>query len=87
MVAFVGVPGHTEMLIIILFLLLPLAAVWILPFWLIFAKAGFPSELSLLMILPGPNLVVLLYIAFAQWPVHRELQRWVQGSGEPPIDK
>ena len=76
MVAFLGFPGQIEMLII-LFLLLPLAAVWILPFWRIFAKAGFP----------GLNVVVLLYIAFAKWPVHRELQRWMQGSEEQPIDK
>ena len=87
MVAFLGFPGITE-LFIILVVLLPLAAAWILPsFWRIFAKAGFPGELSLLMILPGPNLLVLLYIAFAEWPVHRELQRWMQGPGEPPIDK
>ena len=86
MVAFLGFPGQTELLII-LFLLLPLAAAWIFPFWRIFAKAGFPGELSLLMILPGLNFLVLLYVAFAQWPVHRELQHWMQSSGEQPIDK
>lgn len=49
--------------------------VFILPFWKIFSKAGFSGWLSLTQIIPILNFVVLFYLAFAEWPVHRELNR------------
>ena len=48
------------------------ALVWIAlilpPFWTIFAKAGFSPWLSLLMLVPLVNLVVLYMVAFSRWP-------------------
>jgi nicotinamide riboside transporter PnuC len=44
------------------------ALVIVLPYWKIFAKAGFPGWLSLTMIIPGVNLLALFYLAFAKWP-------------------
>jgi hypothetical protein len=41
------------------------------PFWKIFTKAGFSGWLSLTQIIPIVNLLVLFYVAFAQWPMHR----------------
>jgi hypothetical protein len=38
------------------------------PFWTIFAKAGFSPWLSLLMLVPGVNLIVLYMVAFSRWP-------------------
>lgn len=43
-------------------------AVIIVPFWKIFAKAGFSGWLSLLMLLPLVNLIMLYFLAFARWP-------------------
>ena len=40
----------------------------VIPFWKIFRKAGFPPALSLLMPIPGVNLVLLYILAFADWP-------------------
>lgn len=40
----------------------------VLPFWRIFRKAGFSSWWSVLMLVPGANLVALFYLAFAEWP-------------------
>ena len=45
-----------------------MAALVVIPFWRIFAKAGFSSWLSLLMLVPVVNLVALYYLAFADWP-------------------
>lgn len=42
--------------------------VCVIPFWKIFRKAGFPPALSLLMPVPGVNLVLLYILAFADWP-------------------
>ncbi|MDM8351165.1 hypothetical protein P8H27_19995 [Pseudomonas sp. sp1636] len=44
------------------------AALVILPFSLIFKKAGYSQWLGLLMILPIVNLVLLYFLAFSTWP-------------------
>ncbi len=46
-------------------------AIFIIPFWKIYEKAGFSKWLSLLMILPVVNLIVLYVVAFSTWPAHR----------------
>ena len=52
-------------------LLLPLA-ILVVPFWQIFKKAGFSPWLSLLMLVPLANFVMLFVLAFASWPaLHR----------------
>lgn len=60
-------PGPLEILVILPTCLFA----WILPavaFWKICSKAGFPGALGLLMIVPIANLILPLYIAFAEWP-------------------
>ena len=59
--------GITELLIVMAILL-----TLTVPFWMIFSKAGFPAYLALLMLVPGVNLVMLFYLAFAEWPALRE---------------
>jgi hypothetical protein len=49
--------------------------VCVIPFWKIFRKAGFPPALSLLMPVPGVNLVLLYILAFADWPSLRRPPR------------
>lgn len=44
----------------------------VLPFWKIFSKAGFSGWLSLLLLLPLVNLVVLYVVAFVRWPARRD---------------
>ena len=41
---------------------------WVVPFWRIFPRAGWPSPLSLLMLIPLVNLVLLWVLAFKRWP-------------------
>jgi len=45
------------------------AAIKIVPYWQIFKKAGFPPALSILMILPFINLIMLYVLGFSQWKV------------------
>ena len=40
----------------------------------IFSKAGYCWALGLLMLVPIANLVMMLVLAFSDWPVHRELR-------------
>jgi hypothetical protein len=41
--------------------------VLLIPYWRIFSRAGFSGWLSLLILVPLANLIVLYYIAFADW--------------------
>lgn len=65
-----GTPGPTELMVmVILFLIIiPGILLTIIPFWKICSKAGFPGALSLLMIVPIANIILLFYIAFSEWP-------------------
>ena len=45
-----------------------MTVVVILPFWFIFPKAGFPKWLTLLMLVPLINVILLYFLAFAKWP-------------------
>ena len=56
-------------LIIIAFI----AIVIVLPYWKIFSKAGFSGWLSITMIIPLLNIVMLFYLAFAEWPALKKL--------------
>jgi hypothetical protein len=41
--------------------------IFVIPYWKIFSKAGFAGALSLLMIVPLVNLIVLYVVAFSEW--------------------
>lgn len=43
-------------------------------FWFIFKKLGYSGLFSLLMAVPGVNVVVLFVLAFTEWPVLKELR-------------
>lgn len=69
-----GAPGLLEILLIFIVVTIT----WILPvlaFWKICSKAGFPSALSLLMIVPVANIILPLFVAFADWPVLKKLEQ------------
>lgn len=61
-------PGFFELLVIGAIIVLPVLVLTVLPFWVIFEKAGFPGALSLLMMVPGINVIMLFVLAFARWP-------------------
>jgi hypothetical protein len=48
--------------------MLILGAFVVVPFWKIFDKAGFPPALSLLMVIPVVNVILVYYLAFTKWP-------------------
>jgi len=70
-----GMPGGFEVLIILLIYPI-LFVIPVLAFWKICSKAGFPAPLGLLMLVPVANVVLPLYLAFADWPAlgHRASQ-------------
>ena len=58
----------TEVLLIFVVVVIFAIAFLLIPYWRIFKKAGFPGALSLLMLLPIVNVIMLYYLAFADWP-------------------
>jgi hypothetical protein len=52
-------------------MMLLVAALAIVPAWRICSKAGYPGWLALLFLLPIANLVLLYFLAFAEWPLER----------------
>jgi uncharacterized membrane protein YhaH (DUF805 family) len=48
----------------------------LLPYWLIFSRAGFSGSLSLLMLVPLVGILVLYYVAFARWNVKPEIDEF-----------
>jgi hypothetical protein len=58
-------------LVIILFIV----TVILVPFWRICTKAGYPGALAVLMLVPLLNIVMLYFLAFAEWPVLRRTGR------------
>jgi hypothetical protein len=50
-----------------LMVILVFLPIFVIPYWKIFSKAGFAGALSLLMIIPLVNLIVLYVVAFSEW--------------------
>ena len=65
-----GFPGGAE-LVVIFFVTLFVSVLPAIAFWRICSKAGFPGVLGLLMFVPIANVLLPLYLAFAEWPVLR----------------
>jgi hypothetical protein len=57
------------------FMMLIMAAVLVVPFWFIFAKAGYPKWFSLLMVVPVVNVILLYFLAFSEWPSPENTQK------------
>jgi len=57
-------------------------AIKILIFCKIFSKAGYSWALGLLMLLPIVNIIMAFFLAFADWPIRKELRQLKQQQGK-----
>jgi len=69
------------MFLVIAFVALIVNGLWALIFCKICSKAGYHWALGLLILLPIANIGLPIYLAFADWPVRRELRGQSQLSG------
>ena len=67
----IAAPGIAE-IVVVLFVFASMALFTILPLWMICAKAGFPGWISLAAVIPVLAVVLLFYLAFAEWPALRK---------------
>lgn len=56
--------------------------IYIIPFWMIFKKAGFSPWFALLLFVPLANIIILYVLAFSQWKVMPVAQ--MAGGAYPP---
>jgi hypothetical protein len=68
-----------------LFVLLLLLGAIALPFWKIFEKAGFPGIMSLTMLVPLLNVLMLFFLAFSEWPALRSSSGGAHHNSPSPI--
>ena len=64
------------------FIILIVIAIKLLIICKIFSKAGYSWALGLLMLIPIINIIMAFFLAFADWPVQRELRRLKQQQTE-----
>ena len=56
-------------------------AIWV---WMrIVGRTGHNQWLGLLMVVPLANLILLLILAFGEWPIHREMEMLRRRIAEP----
>ncbi len=60
--------GISELVLILACIFLFALVFLLIPYIRIFGKAGFSPALGILMVVPLVNLVMLYYLAFAEWP-------------------
>ncbi len=70
-------PGFLFLLLIMFgfFVGLIAVAIKVLIFCKIFSKAGYSWALGLLILVPIANIIMAFYLAFADWPVQKELRK------------
>jgi cellobiose-specific phosphotransferase system component IIC len=56
----------------------------IIPYWMIFKKAGFPAWLGILMVVPLVNLALLYVLAFSPWKTMLATQTGYPAPAYPP---
>lgn len=61
-------PGSMELLVVLF-----IAVFTVFPFWFICSKAGFPGWISLAVLIPVLNLLLLFFLAFSDWPALRQV--------------
>ena len=78
-------PGFLILLLIMFgfFVGLIAIAIMVLIFCKIFSKAGYSWTLGLLMLVPIANIIMPFFLAFADWPVQKEVRQLKQQQVKP----
>jgi len=72
------------MMVFLPFVIIIGSLIVIIPYWMIFKKAGFPPFLGILMVVPLVNIVLLYVLAFSQWRVVPAAPNVYQVPNYPP---
>ncbi|MHC4630132.1 MAG: hypothetical protein ACYS9C_02540 [Planctomycetota bacterium] len=67
----------------IFFVALIVAAIKVLIFCKIFSKAGYCWAFGLLILVPVANIIAAFFLAFADWPIRKQLRLLKQQQQKP----
>lgn len=67
-----------------MFVILLITILTVIVFCRIFAKAGYHWALGLITLVPIGNIIMLLILAFSEWPIQRQLRAMQQQQMAPP---
>ena len=70
-----SMPVGLGLMVLGLLIGLSFAMFTIIAFWRICSKAGYPGPLALLILVPFGNIILPLFLAFAEWPVLKHQNR------------
>jgi len=77
-------PGFLILLMMFgIFVGLIVLAIKVLIFCKICSKAGYSWALGLLILVPIANIIIAFYIAFADWPIRKEVRQLKQQQAKP----
>ena len=72
------------LILLVVFVAVCLAVVHMIAMWRIFEKCGWSGALSLLLLIPLVNLVILLMVAFSESPSRRPSYQYAPPPPPPP---
>lgn len=68
------VEGLFSAFIVVIVIVVAMVVVMIIPYWKIYQRTGQSPALSLLMLVPLVNIIMLFILAFGAWPIESELE-------------
>lgn len=77
------VPVYIALLIFGVLFALIVVVIKVVIFCKIFSKAGYSWTLGLLMLVPIANIIMPFFLAFADWPVQKEVRQLRQQQEKP----
>lgn len=71
---------------VFLFIGLSVFILQVVVFCMIYSKAGYSWAMGLLMLIPIVNFIMMLILAFSEWPIQRQLKQFQQHPvSQPPV--
>jgi hypothetical protein len=64
--------GTPQLVFKALLIFVALAVTFVWPMWRVLKRAGFPPALALFAIVPGVQVFICFFLAFADWPILRQ---------------
>jgi hypothetical protein len=69
----------------ILFIGLTFTVLHVIVFCMIYSRAGYPWAMGLLMLIPVVNFIMMLILAFSEWPIQRQLRQLQQTASQAGV--
>jgi hypothetical protein len=67
---------------VILFIALLFTVLQVVVFCKIYSRAGYSWAMGFLMLIPVVNFIMMLVLAFSEWPIQRQLRQFQQTAGQ-----